>query len=204
MAAKMTHERFGIFGGTFDPPHVGHLIIAEEARQQLELTKVIFVPAFLPPHKPGERSATALQRYRMVMHSVRGNPFFEVSQLELKRKGMSYTVDTLQAVKKRHPSAELFLILGSDNLVDFRTWKSPEEILTLASLAAYERKGFDIDGAETSAQLRAIRLTGVHLDISSSLIRKHVRMGKSVRYLVPDAVHKFIKKNKLYTVPRSV
>lgn len=190
--------KIGVFGGTFDPPHIGHLIIAEEAREQLNLTKVIFVPAFTPPHKQPEGVATPLQRYRMVALAIQGNSFFEVSQLELKRKGISYTLDTLRALKERYPKAELFLILGSDNLLDFHTWKSPSKILAIASLVVYEREGFEMKEGMSFSQARPIKLSGAGVDISSSSIRKRVRAGKSIRYMVPTAVERYIDENKLY------
>ncbi len=198
MALRTARRRLGVFGGSFDPPHVGHLIIAEQARQQLGLSKVVFIPVFIPPHKKSLDGASPLQRVRMLELSIRGNSSFEISRLELRRKGTSYTVETLRAIKERHPDDDLFLILGSDNLLDFRSWKSPEEILARASLGVYEREGFPVERAERSARVRAIRLSGDPLNISSSALRRLIKEGKSIRYLVPDAVRRFIEKNKVY------
>lgn len=186
----------GIFGGSFDPPHVGHLMIAEHARQELALDKVLFVPAFVAPHKTNGTSASPVHRMRMLRLAVKGNSSFSVSAIELERKGVSYTVDTVAEMQKEFPDSELFLIVGSDNLLDFQSWKSPREILAMARLAVYERSSTKPTPGSTLPP--AIRLSGATIDISSSAIRTRIRQGKSVRYQVPDAVENYIKKHKLY------
>ena len=138
-----TCKRIGIFGGTFDPPHKGHLAIAEQAIKQLGLDSVYFVPAYIPPHKQQHSSTTAQHRMRMLKLAVRGRKKYRVSALELKRGGISYTIDTLKAFKQRFPHIDFVLILGADNLLQFQSWKSPKTILQLSSLAVYKRKGFN-------------------------------------------------------------
>ena len=188
----------GVFGGSFDPPHVGHLMIAEQAKQELMLEKVLFVPAFIAPHKANGTSASAEHRVRMLRLAIKGNPAFKVSTIELDRKGISYTVDTLAEVQRQFPAAELFLIIGSDNLLDFQTWKSPREILGMSRLAVYERKGIRKTTVPDRSMPPAIRLTGDFIDVSSTTIRSKIRQGKSIRYLVPEAVEKYIIDHRLY------
>jgi nicotinate-nucleotide adenylyltransferase len=194
----LTKQRIGIFGGTFDPPHVGHLIIAESARVQLKLDRVLFVPAYLPPHKRRRASAAPFDRLKMVRLAVRGNAGFVASGMELKRKGISYTIDTVEEVRRRNRGAELFLILGSDNLAEFHTWKSHRELLARTRLIVYSRGK---DRMQRPSQLRKARihfLRGMLLDISSSVIRQLVKTKSSIRYLVPDEVERYILSRKLY------
>ncbi len=191
-------SRIGIFGGSFDPPHVGHLIIAEEARERLNLQKVFFVPAFIPPHKPNAARSNPEHRLQMTKLAIAGNDALEVSDIELRRKGISYTVDTLREFKQRFSKAELFLIVGADNLLDLDSWKSPDEIRELASLAVYRRRGFD-DSQKLKAMEKDIYfLQGTPLDFSSSEIRRRVANGKSLRYLVPEKVEQYILTHGLY------
>ena len=190
-------KRIGIFGGSFDPPHIGHLIIAEVARQKLRLEKVVFVPAYVPPHKKGKHAATASDRFRMTKLAVRMNPHFSVSDLEIRRKGISYTVDTVRSFKRRYPASELFLIIGGDSLRQFWTWRSPQEILSLASLAVYSRQGYRRH-SRTKSHTRVHYVAGPLLEISSTEIRNRIGKDRSIQYLVPDRVRAFITRRKLY------
>jgi len=194
---KQRTLRIGIFGGTFDPPHVGHLIIAEQARQQLRLDKVLFVPAYLPPHKIQGTDATARQRLAMLRMAVQGYAGLEVETLEIDRKGTSYTVDTLKALKHTYPSARFFLILGGDNFSQFKSWKSVGEIRRLAKLAVYHRDRNLVrrNGGSVGS---AILLHGATLQISSTMIREKARKGESIRFLVPRIVERYIRRHKLY------
>jgi nicotinate-nucleotide adenylyltransferase len=190
-------KRIGIFGGSFDPPHVGHLIIAEVTRQQLRLDKVVFVPAYVPPHKKGEHAATASDRFRMTKSAVRVNPHFSVSDLEIRRKGISYTVDTVRSFKRRYPSSALFLIIGGDSLQQFWRWRSPQEILSLASLAVYSRQGYRrYSGTKNHTRIHYV--AGPLFQISSTEIRNRIGKDRSIQYLVPDRVRAFITRRKLY------
>ncbi len=190
-------KRIGIFGGSFDPPHIGHLIIAEVARQKLRLEKVVFVPAYVPPHKKGERAATASDRFRMTKLAVRMNPHFSVSDLEIRRRGISYTVDTVRSFKRRYPASELFLIIGGDSLRQFWTWRSPQEILSLASLAVYSRRGSGRH-PRTKRHKRIYHIAGPLLEVSSTEIRNRIGKDRSIQYLVSDRVRTFITRRKLY------
>lgn len=190
-------SRIGILGGTFDPPHLGHLALAEFIRSEAGLTKVLFVPAGQPPNKLHGAHASAAQRLAMTRHAIRGNRNFIASDIELRRSGISYTVETLGAMKEKHPDAELFLILGADNFMDFRTWKSPGVIVSMAGLLVYPRFGFT-HSIDQEFSRYAEFMKAPQIEISSSMIRRRVSAGKSIRYLVPEAVEKFILVHRLY------
>lgn len=191
-------KRIGIFGGSFDPPHIGHLVIAELAQRALKLDVVYFVPAYQPPHKKGSHSSTAPQRLTMTRLAVRGNSRLRVSDVELRRKGISYTVETIQSFRKKFPSSQLFLIIGSDSLEQFHKWKSPTEILALASLIVYRRpRSSRVKGRTRSGSVVFIK--GPLMEISSTDIRKRIEQGKSIRYLVRDNVGSFIARKGLYS-----
>lgn len=194
----MTPRRIGIFGGTFDPPHIGHLIIAERARVQLQLDRVFFVPAYFRPHKRRRASATPFDRLKMVHLAVRGNAGFAVSDVELKRRGISYTIDTVQDMRRNYPGAEIFLILGSDNLIEFHTWKSYRKLLELTKLIVYPRGEHRMQRPSQLRKARMYLLRGMLFDISSSAIRQLVRTKSSIRYLVPAEVERYIVSRKLY------
>ena len=194
----MKKKRIGIFGGTFDPPHVGHLVIAERARTQLRLDRVLFIPAFVPPHKRKNSFAKPPQRLQMMRLAARGNPAFQVSDIEVQRKGVSYTVDTVKEIRRRYPDAELFLIIGADNYAEFKSWKSYREILQLARLVIYARSQKRNERPSQHLKSKVRSLQGELLDISSSEIRTAVRQKQSIRYLVPALVERYIASKKLY------
>jgi len=194
------HKRktqIGIFGGSFDPPHLGHLIVAESVRGAAELDKVVFVPAFQPPHKLGNYSATAAQRIAMTRLAVRGNAMFSVSEYEISRRGISYTVDTVKEFSRQYPDAELSLIMGLDSFHEFPAWKTPEEIVLTARLLVYARPGFDSSSGNPFFH-HAEFVSAPLVDISSNMIRRRVSSGKGIRYLVPRPVEEFILRHKLY------
>ena len=194
--------RIGIFGGTFDPPHNGHLAIAEQALKQLGLDMVYFVPAFIPPHKQQHSSSTAQHRMRMLKLAVRRRKKFKVSSLELKRRGISFTIDTLKAFKRRFPKFDFVLILGADNLVQFHSWKSPKTILQLSSLAVYKRKGCNLSCH--GSPIHYTLLKGRMLRLSSTEIRDKIRTGHSIRAFVPYSIVSYIKKHSLYSTMKLV
>ena len=196
-------RRIGVFGGTFDPPHVGHLALAEWAREALSLDRVIFVPAARPPHKRGKRMSAAEDRVAMTRLAVRGNRAFAVSTIEVRRTGPSYTVDTLRALARAHPRAQLWLLMGEDSLREFHTWHAPERILALARLAVAGRPGARAPrSVGRAARGRVVVLRNPGLQIASSAIRARVRAGRSVRYLVPDAVARYAAAHRLYARSR--
>ena len=186
--------KIGILGGTFDPVHYGHLILAEQVAGQLGLDKVLFVPTYRPPHKDGCRILAARHRLKMVARAVRGNGRFAVSDIEVRRRGKSYTVDTLRAIKRRYPGARLYFICGSDLVSEIPRWKDVAAIHRLARFVLAKRPGY---GRRLSGRhYRKIHVAQV--DISSSSLRRLVRMGRSIRYLTPDSVVRYIQKHRLY------
>lgn len=191
-------RRLGLFGGTFDPPHVGHLALAEQARDQLGLDRVRFVPAGNPPHKQGRVRTPVAHRVAMTRLAVRGNPAFEVSTLEARRPGFSFTVDTLRALHRRHPDTAFWLVLGADSLDDFPRWHDPGGILELAALAVAVRPGAGRRRLPRALARRVTWLDNAGLDVSSSELRRRVRSGRSIRYLVPDAVAAYVRRRGLY------
>ena len=190
--------RIGIFGGSFDPPHLGHLIVAEYLLHEADLNKIILVPAFQPPHKMGNNSALAGHRIAMTRLAARGNKHFMVSDYEIRRGGVSYTVDTLRTLTGQYPLASFTLIMGADSFLEFPSWKSPEEILSMADLVVYPRLGYETAPAGTFSR-RAEFVSAPRTDISSSMIRRRVRDGQSIRYMVPESVERYIRGKKLYT-----
>jgi nicotinate-nucleotide adenylyltransferase len=190
--------KIGVFGGTFNPPHLGHLIVAESASESLNLDKVLFIPCASPPHKSSILLADPGCRLEMVKLATSGNTHFEVSDVEIERGGRSYTVDTLRALTALFPHAELYLLIGIDNLLDLHTWKEPEEIFALSEVVAINRPGFDTADVRKDYLRRVTFLRYPSIDISSSEIRRKAKMGKSIKYLVPSAVESYILKHGAY------
>ena len=186
--------RIGIFGGTFNPIHFGHLVLAEQAYEKLSLDKVIFVPCYYPPHKKSLKLATPGQRYSMVKLAIQGNPRFKVSDIELKRKGRSYSIDTLRQLRKIYKKAELFFISGSDVSDQISKWRSINEIFGLAKFVLAKRPGYRLK--KHNRNISVISIT--ELDISSSMVRRKIMTGQSIRYLMPMRVYKYIKEKRLY------
>ncbi|GJQ20567.1 MAG: putative nicotinate-nucleotide adenylyltransferase [Bacteroidia bacterium] len=196
-SSMRTLRKIGILGGTFDPPHVAHLIVGESALDVAGLDAVFFVPAFQSPSKTGLPGASARQRVTMTRLAVKGNPGFKCLDIEAKRKGRSYTVETLEELTAEAPGTEFVLILGADSFLDFSAWKSPERIVQLASLLVYPRNGFSLS-PDLPFFRHARMMEGPSVEVSSSMIRRRVAMGKSIRYLVPDAVDRYIRLHRLY------
>lgn len=201
----MSAQRVGIFGGTFDPIHIGHLALAEAVGQSLDLRRVIFFPAGNPPHKPGKPVSPANDRYRMVELAIAGNERFAISNLDM-GETPSYTVDLLREIRSRRPNATLEFIIGADSLRDFPTWHDPEGILDLCRLAVGNRPGVEVDPAHLMARVPALasRLDLIEtprLDISATEIRQRAHDGQSIRYLVPDPVWRLIGERGLYRCP---
>lgn len=186
--------RIGIFGGTFNCIHFGHLVLAEQAYEKLGLDKVIFIPSFQPPHKKSMHMASAHHRYVMVALAIKDNPRFEISDIELERKGRSYSVDTLRELRQMYPKAELFFISGSDVSDKILQWKSIKEILGIAKFVLAKRPGYRLK--KYHKDIVVISIT--ELDISSSMIRRKIRAKQSVRYLMPMRVYNYIKQKRLY------
>ncbi len=193
--------KLGFLGGTFDPVHLGHLVLAETARDQLGLDGVLLVPAGRPWRKADRRITEGHHRLAMLRLAVRDNPAFEVCTVEVERPGASYTVDTLEWLHAERQGSEVSFILGGDALRDLPNWRRPERILELAALAVARRSRQRAGGALTLAGAPAPRVLWLEmprLDISASEIRQRVRQGRSIRYLVPEAVEAYIRQHALY------
>lgn len=194
-----------IFGGTFDPVHMGHLALAERVRSDMAVTKVIFVPANKPPHKTSQRVTSGRHRLNMLKEAIKDNPGFEVSEVELLRDGPSYTVDTMRYFAALYPKEQLFFLMGMDSLLELDTWKDVDIILDLCHLLVVTRPGYTLDRGEERFKRLPLKLwertrflTMPGLDIASREIRERIREGKSVRYLIPEGVLKYIEENDIY------
>jgi|Deesub1362B_J571_1020462.scaffolds.fasta_scaffold01271_8 nicotinate-nucleotide adenylyltransferase len=188
-----------LFGGTFDPIHIGHLIIAEWVFNELSLQKLYFVPAGNPPHKTGQPITPAVHRLEMVKRSIAHDARFDCLEYEIQKKGKSYTVETLRWFRERFPGARpLYWIIGSDSLLDLPAWHRPEEILTSCQLVVYPRPGFPADQAAEPFRSRAILLNTPEFAFSATTIRQRIRQGISVRYLVPEPAWRYITEKGLY------
>ena len=200
--------RWGILGGTFDPIHLGHLLLAEECREILALDKVLFVPAGQPWLKAGQPLTAAIHRLRMVELATAENPHFEVLRWEVERPGPSYTVDTLERLRaEKGAAAELHFIMGLDALADFPRWKDPERILQLANLALVPRPGYVAEGDDIVAGIksrypayddRITILAVASVAISATDLRRRVAIGQSLRYRTPAEVGEYIGEKGLY------
>lgn len=187
--------RIGVFGGTFDPPHTGHLVVASDACQALGLDRVLWIPSAVPPHKRRTVRASAEARLEMVRAAIEGDPRFEADDLELRRAGPSYTADTLRELAARHPGAELVLLIGADNLREIPGWHQPEEILRLARVAVLSRDGA---GVPPDAPIPAVPVAVTRVDVSATEVRRRAAAGETIRYLVPDAVRALIERGGVY------
>ena len=186
--------KIGILGGTFNPIHIGHLILAEETREKIGLDKIIFIPTYFPPHKEGSDIAKASHRLAMVKLATSDNPKFSVSDLEIKRDGRSYTIDTIKELKALYPQDELNFIIGSDLLEYLDEWKDLDEIIKLVKFIVATRPGYPLEKIPVHIATIPIRA----VDISGFEIRKAVKENKSFRYLVPLRVYDYINKERLY------
>lgn len=193
-------RRIGIIGGTFDPIHNGHLIMAENAALDLGLTSVIFAPAGTPPHKPHEHLTATEDRLAMVTLAIQDRDDFHLSRIDVDGVAVSYTWMLMERLNADHPDAELWFILGGDSLVDFPNWKNPGAILNVSRLAAIDRPGSCPQQEAMPAFMRGRvdRVEAPLCDVSSTDIRERVRTGRSIRYLVPDRVRGYILQRALY------
>ena len=197
--------KIGIMGGTFDPIHFGHLATAEAVREIFTLDEIIFIPAARPPHKLGRNVTDEKHRLAMTILATRSNKFFRVSDMELKRTGLSYTLDTVNELHKIFgDSAEIFFIIGADSLADLPKWHAARELVNKCHFIATTRQGVDIDFSAVENFFGAAAVEHIHrvttpgLEISSTDLREKVRLGLSIKYLVPESVEDYILSEKLY------
>jgi nicotinate-nucleotide adenylyltransferase len=199
--------RIGVFGGAFDPIHYGHLILAEQSREQARLDEVLFVPAARHPFKADTTAAPFDRRVEMVRLAVAGHPAFRVSEIERDRPGLNYTADTLDQLHRERPGDALFLLVGSDTLPEFPKWHSPDRIARAAALVVMERPGHPVPsavelqtaiGLPAGEQLRMQTVEVPMIDLSSRDIRHRVGSGLSIRYMLPRAVEVYISEKRLY------
>lgn len=198
-------SKIGIMGGTFNPIHLGHLILAEEARIKLKLDKVIFIPTGTPPHKKKSSVLDPLCRYEMVVLATADNPYFQVSPIEINKEGISYTIDTIKYLKKVYTSSAIYFITGADSLVDICSWKNANELLRLCKFATAKRREISNDKLESTVDKinqiygKSVYLLSIpYIEISSTDIRNRVKSGKSIKYYVTDNVESYIVKNNIY------
>jgi nicotinate-nucleotide adenylyltransferase len=215
--------KLGILGGTFNPIHYGHLAAAEEVRERLKLDRILFIPSSIPPHKQEEDIPSAAQRFEMVRIATSANPHFETSDIEIKREGKSYTIDTLEALRRINKDRELNFITGIDTFLEIETWKDWERLFGLCSFVVLSRPGYrfidlvkiafmkqagsELIKLDRGELMHAVVRSGVFTvcletiplyDISSTDIRRRIKEGRSIKYLLPDAVEIYIMKNRLY------
>ena len=215
--------KLGILGGTFNPIHYGHLAAAEEVRERLKLDRILFIPSNIPPHKQEEDIPSAAQRLEMVRIATSGNPHFETSDIEIKRQGKSYTIDTIETLRTIYQHAELNFITGIDTFLEIETWKDWERLFGLCSFVVLSRPGYrfidmvkiafmkqaeqELGKLDRGELMHAVVRSGVFTvcletiplyDISSTDIRRRIKEGRSIKYLLPDAVEIYIMKNRLY------
>lgn len=203
----MGKRKVGIMGGTFDPVHVGHLILGESAYEQFQLENVLFMPSGNPPHKRNRQGrATLEERVEMVRLAISGNPHFSLSLAEAHEEGYTYTKETLEKLHAENPDTEYYFIMGADSLFSFESWKNPEQIAQLATLVVAARHHVNETELDLAAArleklygARICRLSTPNMDISSQMLRGWISDGRSVRYYLPDAVYRYIHDTRLYT-----
>lgn len=186
-------DKIGIIGGTFNPPHIGHLIIAEHVRDQLGLEKILFMPSYTPPHKKQKKTIDSKHRIAMLEKTVSQNNQFEIDLSEIKRKGKSYTYDTIKALKEVYPDTEFYFIVGADMVEDLPNWHNIDELVSLVQFVAVNRPDYQV-----SSSYPVIMVDVPDIDISSSDIRQKVNDGCSIKYLVTSETEKYIESEGLY------
>ncbi len=202
---SLDKKKIGIIGGTFDPIHNGHLLMAENSRKAFSLDKIIFIPAGIPPHKKDKNISSNVHRYNMTLLAINNNKHYFLSDIELKREGISFTVDTIKHLKSIFSGAELYFIMGSDSLLQIEKWKDYEELLSLCNFIVAKRPNYDdeqlkrkVDNLNSLYKSFIYIVEGPVLDVSSSDIRNKVQRGESITYLVPNPVEEYIYKHELY------
>ncbi|MBN6205631.1 nicotinate-nucleotide adenylyltransferase [Ralstonia pickettii] len=187
-------RKIGILGGTFDPPHIGHLIIAEEVRLALDLEEVWFIPTYTPPHKDTTKT-NVNDRIAMIKLAIASNPFFKMNTIEIERSGKSYTIDTIRSLKKIHTDSKFYFIIGADMVEYLPHWQEIDALIKLVTFVGVKRSGYEL---KTPYDILTVDIPLI--DISSSMLRNWLRKDRSAKYIVPDEVHSYIKGEKLYGI----
>lgn len=202
---RTTLKKIGVMGGTFNPIHYGHLATAEAVRNKYDLDKIIFMPSGNPPHKSKKEIIDKIHRYNMTMIATMSNTYFETSDIEIKREGMTYTVDTLEQLRKIHKNSRIFFITGADALCDIDSWKYLDKNFELATFVGATRPGIEceevnqkIEQLKRNYNANILDIYVPSLDISSTDLRNRIKKMKSIKYLLPENVEKYIYKNNLY------
>jgi len=192
--------KIGVFGGTFDPVHYGHLILAEWIINVLQLDRFIFIPANVPPHKQDDDVTPSQLRLEMLRFAIQNNPSLEVSDIEIKREGVSYSIDTILELRRKLnlTSQELFTIIGADSILDFHKWHRPMDILNSSQVVVYKRMDYDLSNLRKDYSERILVVDNPIIEISSTLVRELIRKDYSIKYLVPPSVETYIHINELY------
>lgn len=188
----------GLFGGSFNPPHIAHLVVAEIARDQFGFDEVWWIPNATPPHKSNDELAAVEHRLAMTERAVDGNSGFRVCNIEIERAGVSYTVETIRALQEQHPETEFGLLIGSDSLDHFESWHRPDEIAERVPLVVYKRPGVIEQAAAPRFANHVHFVSAPVMEVSGTEVRARRRAGRSIRYLVPDAVRAYIEAHNLY------
>lgn len=202
---RITLKKIGVMGGTFNPIHYGHLATAEAVRNKYDLDKIIFMPSGNPPHKSKKEIIDKIHRYNMTMIATMSNTYFETSDIEIKREGMTYTVDTLEQLRKIHKNSQIFFITGADALCDIDSWKYLDKNFELATFVGATRPGIEceevnqkIEQLKRNYNANILNIYVPSLDISSTDLRNRIKKMESIKYLLPENVEKYIYKNNLY------
>ncbi|WAA11526.1 nicotinate-nucleotide adenylyltransferase [Fervidibacillus halotolerans] len=186
-------KKVGILGGTFDPPHIGHLIIADQVWQQCQLDEIWFMPNYLPPHKEKTSTTTNSDRIQMLKYAIEGHPAFKIELIEMERNGKSFTYDTIRLLKKREPDKKFYFIIGADMIEYLPNWHKIDQLMKLISFIGVNRPGFK---RETTYPIHYVEIPSIQ--ISSSMIRNFIAKGMSVKYLLPEAIIQYIEEHGLY------
>ena len=198
--------KIGVLGGTFNPIHIGHLILAEQIRDAAGLDKVLFIPANVPPHKATGETVSGDHRLQMVRLAISGNPFFEASDIELRRGGVSYTIDTIRTLREQHPGDEFYFVIGADSVPELPSWYKTAELVDLCTFLIGDRPGHAVRWEPLERILPPHKVTALRgnvfhtvlIGVSSTEIRARVRQNRTIRYLVPERVQEYIGKHGLY------
>lgn len=199
----MSKKRVAIFGGTFDPPHQGHFILAEQLKNNFGLAEIIFMPTGKPPHKKDKVISPDEDRLNMLKLAVEKNKFFSLSDWEIQNEGYSYTAKTLEDFVPQIDADEVFFIIGADSLAEIFKWKQPEYLLSEGKFIVFNRPGYNLKEIISQKKYKSyleniITYQGLNIEISSSFIRDELKKGNSIRYLTLDSIERFIEKNNLY------